>query len=111
MIAFSHAFEWGDRLVVRVYGELGGIARDDGLYFYLVVHQPLRFAAMRALPAVLLGPCTYRAKELHGATPLFRWAVPLATRHALHHAQRERNRSYIQGQLNDASWTLPAEPS
>ena len=108
--AFSAAIEWRDELAVRVYGEERGGGRSDGLYFYLTVHTPVRFAALRALRAVSLGPGTYQAKHLHGAEPQARWAVPLATGHQLGPAALAANRAHVERELEGVPWPLPGAP-
>jgi hypothetical protein len=105
LTAFAFAVEWQDQLVVRVYGEVGGCRRSDALYFYLTTHLPLRLAALRAIPAVQLGPGTYAAKTLHGAVLEARWAVPLVTQFNMGPDNIAINRAHIARQLEDVPRT------
>ncbi len=108
LVAFAFAVEWGDRLVMRTYGGLGGRRADDGLYFYLAYHLPVRFAALRGISSIELGPGAYATKLLHGASLEPRWALPLVTRQSIDGGAEERNRRFVDAELAGILWRPPA---
>lgn len=80
LLAFSYGLQWHDQLIMRATGERGGLARRDGLYFYLSLHQPVRHAALAGYRQIHLGPTAYDAKIRRGAVLQKRWAVRLRSR-------------------------------
>jgi uncharacterized protein len=93
LVAFSYGFEWGGSLYMRACGFDYGHTGRAYEYFSLVYYYPVMEAYARGLHQVELGPASYDAKRLRGATMQARYAV--GDRPAPAPSWAELNRRYL----------------
>lgn len=75
--AFCLLLNGGAAVDARTYGS-DPLDPEEMSYFRLVVHEPTRYARLRGVRTLTLGPGTYGSKTRHGADLEARWWVQLA---------------------------------
>lgn len=79
IVGFSLGYHFGSSLIMRVVGLDYPRVSQNGGYFSLLMHEPIRYACQKGLASVDLGIEGYRTKLLRGADFEPLWSLLLAS--------------------------------